>query len=118
MQRLNERVSPTRALHQDNTLTRSLIKTTVNRQPWPLATLREQPANRQPSTLAFGHATRTTLAFGHATRTTVNLGLWPRYANNLGLWPRYANNRQPWPLATLREQPANRQQIQTLVKKS
>ncbi|WP_143727827.1 hypothetical protein [Moorena bouillonii] len=48
MQRLNERVSPTRALHQDNTLTRSLIKTT----------------------LAFGHATRTTLAFGHATRTT------------------------------------------------
>ncbi|NEQ82967.1 MAG: hypothetical protein F6K26_22870 [Moorea sp. SIO2I5] len=110
MQRLNERVSPTRALHQDNTLTRSLIKTTLafghatrttfNLQPWPLATLREQPS-------------------------TFNLGLWPRYANNL----------QPWPLATLREQPSLRQsqrlktfnfqlltfnfkQIQTLVNKS
>ncbi|WP_424098224.1 hypothetical protein [Moorena producens] len=30
-------------------------------QPWPLATLREQPVNFQP----------------------VNLGLWPRYANKL-----------------------------------
>ncbi|NEO39741.1 MAG: hypothetical protein F6J90_26795 [Moorea sp. SIOASIH] len=46
-----------------------------------MATLREQP-----STLAFGHASRTTL--------------------NLGLWPRFANNPQPWPLATLREQPS------------
>ncbi|NEQ79950.1 MAG: hypothetical protein F6K26_06685 [Moorea sp. SIO2I5] len=47
---------------------------TLNLQPWPLATLREQPS---------------TLAFGHATRTTFNL--------------------QPWPLATLREQPSNLQ---------
>ncbi|AOX01078.1 hypothetical protein BJP34_17985 [Moorena producens PAL-8-15-08-1] len=73
-----------------------------NLQPWPLATLREQPV-----TLAFGHATRTTcnlqpatcnlqpatLAFGHATRTTCNLQ--PATCN-----------LQPWPLATLREQPA------------
>ncbi|WP_149030869.1 hypothetical protein [Moorena producens] len=61
-----------------------------NPQPWPLATLREQPS---------------TLAFGHASRTTLNLGLWPRFANNPQLTllrtPR-ANNL--WPLATLREQ--------------
>ncbi|NEQ08547.1 MAG: hypothetical protein F6K37_22140 [Moorea sp. SIO4E2] len=82
-----------------------------------MATLREQP-----STLAFGHATRTTfnfqpsiLAFGHATRTTFNLGLWPRYANNLQPYSTLAfghatrttfNLIQPWPLATLREQPS------------
>ncbi|NES84109.1 MAG: hypothetical protein F6K10_23380 [Moorea sp. SIO2B7] len=49
MQRLNERVSPTRALHQDNTLTRSLIKTTFNLQP---STFNLQPStfNLQPST--------------------------------------------------------------------
>ncbi|WP_149030740.1 hypothetical protein [Moorena producens] len=64
-----------------------------NLQPWPLATLREQPP-----TLAFGHATRTTLAFGHATRTTSKP--WPlatlrEQPPNLGLWPRYANNIHP-----------------------
>ncbi|NEO79970.1 hypothetical protein [Moorena sp. SIO4G3] len=34
----------------------------------------EQPSTNPPSTLAFGHATRTTLAFGHATRTTLAFG--------------------------------------------
>ncbi|NEO15932.1 MULTISPECIES: hypothetical protein [unclassified Moorena] len=33
MQRLHEGVSPTRALHQDNTFTRSLIKTTLANRP-------------------------------------------------------------------------------------
>ncbi|NEO95488.1 MAG: hypothetical protein F6K56_37035 [Moorea sp. SIO3G5] len=76
MQRLNERVSPTRALHQDNTLTRSLIKTTLafrpryanNLQPWP---------------------------FGHATRTTFNIGLSAtlrEQPSTLAFRPRYANN--------------------------
>ncbi|NEO38433.1 MAG: hypothetical protein F6J90_19670 [Moorea sp. SIOASIH] len=54
MQRLNERVSPTRALHQDNTLTRSLIKTTFNLQPSTFnlqpSTFNLQPSTCQPST--------------------------------------------------------------------
>ncbi|WP_149030913.1 hypothetical protein [Moorena producens] len=55
------------------------------------ATLREQPSNLQPSTLAFR----------------------PRYANNiptLAFRPRYANNLLTFNLglsATLREQPSN-----------
>ncbi|NEQ63286.1 MAG: hypothetical protein F6K53_40495 [Moorea sp. SIO4A1] len=56
---------------------------TVNRQPWPKATLREQPVNLstfKPSTVNLGQRPRyannqttfkpSTLAKGHATRTT------------------------------------------------
>ncbi|NEN96234.1 MAG: hypothetical protein F6K50_12030 [Moorea sp. SIO3I7] len=47
----------------------------LTKQPWPKATLREQPPTFNQLTLAKGHATRTTsnqttLAKGHATRTT------------------------------------------------
>ncbi|NEO17154.1 MULTISPECIES: hypothetical protein [unclassified Moorena] len=52
----------------------------LTKQPWPKATLREQPPTFN----------QTTLAKGHATRTTSNL-----QPNNLGQRPRYANNLQP-----------------------
>ncbi|WP_083305437.1 hypothetical protein [Moorena producens] len=57
-----------------------------------LATLREQPS---------------TLAFGHATRTTFNLGLWPRYANNLQPNNLQPNNLQPNNLQPNNLQPNN-----------
>ncbi|NEO19254.1 MAG: hypothetical protein F6J94_01135 [Moorea sp. SIO1F2] len=50
----------------------------LTKQPWPKATLREQPPTFN----------QTTLAKGHATRTTSNL-----QPNNLGQRPRYANNQ-------------------------